>query len=128
MQGLEETLRAALVNGKLPCAQAFTVANEHGLTPYAVGKEVDQIGIRISRCQLGLFGRDTRGKQRGVKPAVQASAALAEAIKSRLVVGKVPCIAAWEIAAAQTVAKRDVADAIEALGLHISGCQLGCFP
>jgi hypothetical protein len=124
---LEEAIRRELINGRLPCSRAFAIAEEHGLSPRAVGDEATSQSIKISRCQLGLFGYDDLGERRIVKPAAEVSGALKEAISSRLVEGKVPCLVIWEIASERKLTKIEVAGAIERLGLRISSCQLGCF-
>lgn len=127
MEGLEEAIRTVLVEGKLWCMQAFAIADKNGLAPRSVGEEATRLRIKVSCCQLGLFGYDDRRKRRAVKPVEQASIALKEAITARLVAGKIPCTAAFEIASKQTISNLDVAAAIEALGLRVSDCRLGCF-
>ncbi len=127
MTRLAKAIRRALINGRLPCSWAFAIAEEHGLSPRAIGNEATRQSIKISRCQLGLFGYDDLGERRIVKPAAEVSGALKEVISSRLVEGKVPCRVAWEIASERKLKKIEVASAIETLGLRISDCQLGCF-
>ena len=127
MEELEGAIREALLEDKLPCARAFAVSEEHGVSPRLVGREATRLGIRISRCQLGLFGYDDLGNKRIVKPAEEVSAELKAAIVSRLVAKKLPCKAAWEIAAEFKLSRLKIASAIESLGLRISDCQLGCF-
>ena len=53
--GLEEAIRAELVNGKLPCAVAFKIAKQHKVAPRQVGDAANQLNIRIMNCQLGCF-------------------------------------------------------------------------
>ena len=55
MDKIEEAIRAALVNGKLQCAQAFRIADEYQTKPLVVGQLATRLGIRISHCQLGCF-------------------------------------------------------------------------
>lgn len=52
---LEEKIRASLVNGKLPCAVAFRIAKEMGVSPRQVGDVANKLQIKISSCQLGCF-------------------------------------------------------------------------
>jgi len=52
---LEEELRASLVNGKLPCAQAFRIAKKFKVAPRQVGDMANKLNIKISSCQLGCF-------------------------------------------------------------------------
>lgn len=127
MDDLERTIRAASVGGKLPCAQAFSVAREQGEEPAKIGEEATRLGIRISRCQLGLFGYNEQGRKRILQPAATVAKSLREAIQARLVEGQLPCRAAWKIAQEGDLPKLQVANAVEALNLRISACQLGCF-
>ena len=127
MDDLERTIRAASVGGKLSCAQAFSVAHKLREEPAKIGEEATRLGIRISRCQLGLFGYDEQGKKRILQPAAAVSKSLREAIRARLVEEQLPCRAAWEIAQEHDLPKLEVANAVEGLSLRISACQLGCF-
>jgi hypothetical protein len=52
---------------------------------------------------------------------------LADRIRTSLVDGQLPCIAAWEIASEFKLKRLDLGNAAEALGLPISPCQLGFF-
>jgi len=127
MNCLERAIRPALVDDKLPCAQAFAVAVEQRVAPMKIGEEATRLGIRISRCQLGLFGYEEQGEKRVVQPTASVSTSLREAIQARLVEGRLPCRAAWEIAEEHDLPKLQVANTVEGLKLRISACQLGCF-
>ncbi len=52
---LEEELTTSLVNGQLPCAVAFKIAEKSKVSIGEVGKAADKLGIRIVKCQLGCF-------------------------------------------------------------------------
>lgn len=52
---LEQEMRASLVDGKLPCAEAFRIAKKVKVAPKDVGDTANQLKIRISSCQLGCF-------------------------------------------------------------------------
>jgi len=55
-EGLEAAITAALDDeGKLSCVRAWELAAEFGVPKMLVGYVVDQMGIRIVRCQLGAF-------------------------------------------------------------------------
>ena len=54
-RGLEEEMRASLVNGKLPCATAFKIAKKLKVSPKQVGDAANRLNIKISSCQLGCF-------------------------------------------------------------------------
>lgn len=126
MDELDPAIRSALVNGRLPCEDAFTLATKHHIPAGRIGEAADRLGIRISRCQLGLFGFEAQAPER-VAAASHVGAALREAIEALLTEGKLPCAAAWTIATALGRPKLHVSAAAEALGVKISRCQLRCF-
>jgi len=127
MDNLERAIRAALVDGKLPCARAFAVAAGQRVEPIQVGQEASRLGIRISRCQLGLFGYDEQGKKSIVQPAASVDGELEEVVRTQLIDDRLPCAKAWEIAKEHDLPKLEVASAVEGLKLRLSACQLGCF-
>ncbi len=126
MDPLERAIHEALIGERLPCERAFALASRLGVAPIRIGEAANRLVLRISRCQLGLFGFEDDEPGR-MSPAPHVLDPLREAIQARRVEGKVPCAAAWETAAAFGLPKLEVADAIEGLGLRVSRCQLGCF-
>ena len=48
-------IRAALVQGKLPCPVAYKLARQVGVGLRQIGRLANEEGIKISRCQLGCF-------------------------------------------------------------------------
>lgn len=54
---LETRIKSSLINGRLPCPAAFLIAKDLNLELKEVGAAVDKLGIRVSDCQLGLFGK-----------------------------------------------------------------------
>jgi len=52
---LEEYLSSLLVNGRLPCKAAWSVADRFNLNRLQIGTACDRLGIKISACQLGTF-------------------------------------------------------------------------
>ena len=52
---MEEEVQASLVNGRLPCAQAFRIAKKFKVAPKEVGDMANRLSIKISSCQLGCF-------------------------------------------------------------------------
>ena len=52
---MEEEVQASLVNGRLPCAQAFRIAKKFKVAPKKVGDTANRLSIKISSCQLGCF-------------------------------------------------------------------------
>ncbi len=127
METIAEEIRKAAPEGRLSCARAFELALALGLDPAAVGQEATSLDVRITHCQLGLFGANALGKGRIVKPALLTTEEEREAIRARLILGRLPCREAWAIAEETGRSRLAVAQAAEALGVRISACQLGCF-
>lgn len=127
---IAESIRRHLDSeGMLPCAAAFRVAEELGVEPLAVGQTADEIGVRLNRCQLGLFGYGSKveGKHKVIRPAEKVEPGMAQAIQDGLIRGHLPCRVAWEIAEMLGAPKMEVSAAAEALGIRIARCQLGAF-
>jgi hypothetical protein len=53
---LKKALSEGLVNERLPCETAWSVADRLGLTKRQIGAACDRLGIKINACQLGTFG------------------------------------------------------------------------
>jgi len=90
-----------------------------------IGATLDLLGVRIARCQLGLFGYAP--ESRIVKSANAVTPELEGAIRQALVNDRLPCAAAWAVAKAQGLPRMKVAEACEFLRIKIKPCQLGAF-
>jgi hypothetical protein len=111
--------------GELPCAVAFDAADQLGITPEAVGQYADRAKLRLTKCQLGLFGYQP--EKRLVKPADAVAPELETAIRTELVNDRLPCKSAWMLAEKFGVRKMAVSGACETLRIKIKPCQLGAF-
>lgn len=111
--------------GKMPCAVAFVIAEDLGVSPGEVGFTIDMLEIRLIKCQLGLFGYVPQKSI--VEPAQSVPEALEESLRSDLINEKLPCAAAWNIATRMGIGKMAVSSACETLGIKIRPCQLGAF-
>ena len=100
----------------LPCAVAHYIA-------------ADQTGVRITMCQLGLFGYAVKGRPsyRIRHPMEDVPEQLERAIREAAVDGRVSCAALWRIGAEQGYSRPEMGNAVEALGLKVKPCQLGFF-
>ena len=130
MQSISDAIHEALADGHLPCAKAFVIARRLSVEPITVGQEADALDIRLSKCQLGLFGYGSKaeGTHRRVKPMENVPPRLAQAIRAALGPGgKLTCEAAWRVAKELHVSRQQVSDAAEGLGVRIISCQLGAF-
>jgi len=126
---LQDEVTISVQDGKLSCAVAFKLAGEQHVPAEEIGDLADALGIRISHCQLGLFGYGLKseGKHKIVKPAEQVAPDLLEALERRVIDGKVTCADAWAVADALGITRMQVSAAVEALGMHVTMCQLHCF-
>ena len=127
MGDLEKAVRDTLRDGRLPCAFAFRVAAENGWSPAQVGAEADRLDVRISRCQLGLFGYDTFGQKGLVRKLAEVPGDVIVSLRGAEADGRIACAELWRIAEEHGLPRVAVACAAETLDLRITPCQLGCF-
>lgn len=124
-EAISRTIRENLVDGCLPCAVAFKLAESLGLSPLTIGGYADALSIKLAKCQMGLYGYN--GGKKIAVPDGEPPAVLANAIRSALENDRLTCERAWEIAARKGVSKMAVAGACEKMGIRIHVCQLGAF-
>jgi hypothetical protein len=126
----DETIAAAVKTrmeaGKLACAAAEQIGAELGVPMANVGRTADLLEIRIDHCQLGLFGYDAPGG-RIIHPDDAVAPELEKAIRGRLAGGRLPCAAAWAIAAEMKIPRLKVSSASEFLKIKVKPCQLGAY-
>ena len=122
---ITDILKENAVDNKMACAKIFEIIRQYTFFPDIVGIAMNQQEIKITHCQLGLFGYPD-GKN--ITTAESVSEGLEDKIYSFLDDDdKLPCIAAWDIASELKIAKSDVTAACEKMGIKISHCQLGAF-
>ena len=125
-----ERAESLAVAGELACADAHAIAAELGVSPMELGKAINRSSeIRFNRCQLGLFGYGLKaeGKSKIVLAATNVPDDVRAAIEARAANGRLSCSAAWEIADQFKYPRLGIGNLLEALGLRITPCQLGCF-
>lgn len=128
MDELRSAIRRNLVDGNLPCAKAEEIAQATGgASMKEIGRSADGDGIRISRCQLGLFGYRDFGTKGLARACSEIPSELAQAIRSRAAGETLPCAAAWQLAKEHGLPRVAIACACETLEVRITPCQLGCF-
>jgi hypothetical protein len=127
---LQQALAARLVDGRLGCAAAHALAAEYGVEPLAVGLAANAAGVRVSHCLLGLFGYGPKseGKHKIVQPMQAVPDELADRLRAAAGPEGISCLDVWRIAEEQGMGRLKASGAVEALGLRVSTCQLGCFP
>jgi hypothetical protein len=127
---IHQAMLERLENGHLPCNQAFAIAQILGVEPLAVGLAANEADIRISRCQLGLFGYGPKaeGKHKIVHPMENVPERLAARLRAEAESDSITCAAVWRAADGLGFGRLEASSAVEAMGLKVSRCQLGCFP
>jgi len=123
--GIRRALERVIKDGAASCAALCRIADDLHIPPAEVGVAADLMEVRVTRCQMGLFGYTP--ESRIIKPTDEVSSELEGAIRESLVDGRIPCLSSWQVARRFGVAKMDVARACETLHIKISSCQLGAF-
>ena len=129
-EALQDAMKARLEDGKLPCNHAFAIVQNLGVEPHDVGLAANEAGIRISRCQLGLFGYGPKaeGKHKIVQAMDDVPERLAARLRALSLGGEITCANIWKAADGLGTRRREACSAVEAMGFRVSRCQLGCFP
>lgn len=122
---IQAQLEANNITRELPCAVAFQIVDELKVTPAEVGITSDLLNIKITKCQIGLFGYQPNNKP--VSNAKEPPIDLKEAVVAVQKDNRLTCEAVWEIASRLKVGKIAVGGACEALGVKVKQCQIGAF-
>jgi hypothetical protein len=127
---IHQAIQARLKDGNLPCNQAHAIARILDVDPLTVGLAANQADIRISRCQHGLFGYGPKaeGKHKIVHPMDEVPEHLAARLRAKAENGGITCTDIWRVADGLGYPRLEASSAVEAMGLKVSRCQLGCFP
>ena len=125
-QAIATQIQQSLTEGRLSCPLAFKVARRLEVSRQQVGNVANELNVRISGCQLGLFGHGS-AKGKALEPVQEVGEELQARIRDGAIEGGLSCATAWDIASELTMKRIDVANAAESLGIQITQCQLGCF-
>jgi hypothetical protein len=118
-------LRERAENSRVTCSAAMEVVKEFGVDPSEVGKTLDLLEFRITKCQLGLFGYQPEKKI--VQPATDVPADLRARLQAAAAEDSLSCASCWDVADELRIAKMEISAVCEALGLKVRPCQLGAF-
>jgi hypothetical protein len=115
--------------GEVPCIAAHTAGWETGTSPARVGELINEAGLRISHCQLGLFGYGLKaeGKSKLIRPMSGIDPDVRSRIEATAREGVISCLACWKIASELEIERLAVGNAADALGFKVAPCQLGAF-
>ena len=127
---LHQSMIDNLEDGRLPCNRAHAIAKSLDLEPLQVGFAANESDIRISQCQLGLFGYGPKaeGKHKIVLPMDEVPERLAARLRAGADGENITCKAVWEVADGLGYKRIEASSAVETMGLRVSRCHLGCFP
>ena len=127
METIDSVVLSTLRDGRLPCSFAFRLAEKQDWTPAQVGAEANRLDVRISRCQLGLFGYDSFRQKRLVQQLAEVPGDVTVSLRAAAVDSQIACAALWQIAEEHGLPRIAIACAAETLELRVTPCQLGCF-
>ena len=122
---ISKKIKALAQNNTITCSSAHRAAKDLGVSPAQIGVQADLLELRISQCQMGLFGYGKGIKK--IDPSIHLGddlwASLEKAGKDK----RISCALCWEMAARFKMKKLDMGSACEKLDLKIKPCQLGAF-
>jgi hypothetical protein len=50
-----EVIKKKAKEDRIPCAVCFQIAEEYGIPKREIGQLVNELGIKVIQCQLGMF-------------------------------------------------------------------------
>ena len=125
-----EIQSASNKDGQLTCAAAHKLAEQLNVSPAEIGNLVNEIDVRISRCQLGFFGYAPKKGMPGYKIVTKLDTLpepVATEVRNATQQGKISCLEVWRIAEKHDVKRPDMGNIVETLDIKVTPCQLGCF-
>lgn len=122
---VEAAVAANLVQNRISCSSAISIAEQLSATPMDVGVAIDLQEGRIVGCQLGLFGYGKRKKL--LDAPGKTDKMVTAAIRDLSTDQRLSCEKAWQLATAHAVKRLEIARLCESMGIRICKCQLGAF-
>ncbi len=104
-------------DGRLSCLKSFKVARLIGLQPIEMSDACKSMGIKISNCELGVFGKLEFGEASN-----ELYGEIAENFNGNT---DVECKTIWKSAQKSTLKK--VGSTVKNSDIEVTYCQLGCF-
>jgi hypothetical protein len=108
----------------------MAVAEELACPPMVVGETADALAVKLTACQLGLFGYPGHAKGWVAADVGEQTVpdGLEEALRDgRDGQGEIGCAALWRLAEGFGVSRLHVGFVADRLGITIRRCQLGAF-
>ncbi len=120
-----EYLKKNCSSGSITCLQVHQLSQKWQVRPQKMGSILDQLQIKIIKCQLGLFGVTDNKKY--IRAVDNIPANLVNQIENQAHKKRLSCRATWEVAKEARVKRRFMGDTCKKLGIRITDCQLGTF-
>jgi hypothetical protein len=122
---LESVVKASLKDGYLSCPVAWGIARKSNVPKIVVGEITDRLGIRITNCQLGCFKIEKTPYDNSSYSNIDGE--ICNILKELHETDQLTCAKAFELAQQFNLKPIVIANEVNAIGLKIRGCQLGCF-
>jgi hypothetical protein len=120
-------ITARLEGGRLPCAAAWDAAGELGVQPLAVGRAADRMQVRLTACQLGLFGPARHTGAQAATDVVVSDAFTEALLGARGEHNEISCARLWHEAERFGVPRLAAGALADRLGIKVRDCNLGTF-
>ena len=126
---IADEIKACLIDGSLSCVNAHKVAQQLGVTSSVIGHTADALGIRLNKCQLGLFGYpNKKGWNISGVTELEAPDDFTQALRAETAdQNQITCLDIWDLAAQYSVSRMQAGYIAEKLDISIIKCQLGAF-
>lgn len=122
---LEGTIISSLKKGYLSCPAAWKIAKDYYIPKRTVGEIADRLGIRITNCQLGCFKIEKTPFNESVHKNIDGEiTTMLEELKEK---EQITCSMIFDLAKQFKIKPIAIANEMNARGMKIHGCQLGCF-
>ena len=122
---LEDTVKASLKDGYLPCPVTWKIAKETNVPKITIGEITDRLGIRITNCQIGCFKIEKTPYDNSVHKNIDGEIiTMLETLKEN---NQLTCAKVFDLARQFKLKPMVIANEANVRDLKIHGCQLGCF-
>ena len=122
---LEDTVKASLKDGYLPCSVAWEIAEKAGVPKITLGEITDRLGVRITNCQVGCFKVEKTPYDGSVREITNSEfITVLETLREN---DELTCAKVFELSKQFELAPMVIANYANDQDLRIRNCQLGCF-
>ena len=124
---IAEVLKPHIREGRISCSAAHKAAAEAEANPSETGRVLDLLEVRITGCQLGLFGHGGKDHGKAGLKLPLNEAEISAAIDKASAGDGLSCLELWSIADEFGCTKIEARAVCEKTGIKIKNCQLGAF-